>query len=147
MEKTFFLVTTIMLVATAALAHSGVKNATVKARMDAMSGIAAEMKTLGLMAKGTSAFNANQAKAAAAAIASHAANTPELFRAEEDDPKSEATPAIWTNFEDFTTKAGALEDIAGNLSMSISSSADLGPAMKSLGDTCKACHKDYRAEK
>ena len=144
MTKVYIVAVATILAATAALAHSGVKNAAVKARMDAMNAVGEEMKTLGLMAKGVSTFDANTAKAAANAIARHAANTPDLFRAKEDDPKSEATPAIWANFKDFTAKAVAMESAANGLSRSIASIDDLGPAMKALGDTCKACHGDYR---
>ena len=128
----------------AALAHSGVKNATVEARMDVMSGIGTEMKTLGKMAKGETDFDQDAAQAAAAAIAKHAAATPDLFEAEEDDPKSEAKAEIWTNFDDFVEKSRELEEIAVELSTSIESEADLRLAMKSLGESCLACHKEYR---
>lgn len=147
MKNIYFSMALALLVASAALAHNGVKNAAVMARMNAMSGIGAEMKTLGEMAKGAAAFDANTAQAAAAAIAKHAAKTPALFEAQEDDPKSEATPAIWTNFADFTEKAAAMETIALDLSKSISTPGDLGAALKALGDTCKACHTDYRQER
>lgn len=125
-------------------AHSNVQNAAVKARMDAMSGIAAEMKTLGQMAKGATAFNRGSARAAATAIAAHAAATPGLFMAEETDPKSEAKASIWVHFEDFAAKAGAMENAALGLSNSIDSTDDLGPAMQALGATCKSCHTTYR---
>lgn len=144
MKNTYIVAAATFLAATAAFAHSGVKNAAVKARMDAMSAVGAEMKTLGMMAKGASTFNADTAKAAAAAIADHASDAPDLFRANENDPKSEAKPAIWENFQDFTAKAVALETVARDLSMSIQNVNDLGPALSALGDTCKACHGDYR---
>jgi len=127
-----------------AVAHSGVQNAAVKARMDAMSSIGAEMKTLGLMAKGTTKFDMNAARVAAATIETHAAATPALFAAQEDDPKSEAKAAIWTNFDDFAAKAKDLETVALQLSKSIAGQNDLGPAMASLGATCKSCHSAYR---
>lgn len=147
MKKVYLCTAAALLVASAAFAHNGVKNAAVMARMSAMSGIGAEMKTLGEMAKGAVSFDANTAKAAAAAIAAHAAKTPALFEAEEDDPKSEAKAMIWTNFADFTAKAIALESVALELSTSITVSDDLGAAMKALGDTCKACHTDYRQKR
>ncbi len=131
----------------AAFAHTGVKNGAVKARMDGMSAIAAEMKTLGQMAKGAIAFDAGMAKAAAATIAKHAAETPILFEAEEDDPKSEAKAEIWMNFADFTAKSERLEALALELSDSLAAESDLASAMKSLGAACQACHKDYREEK
>ena len=138
---------TALVVAGAAFAHTGVKNAAVKARMDAMSAIGAEMKTLGQMAKGAAAFDRDKARSAVAAIARHAAETPALFEAREDDPKSEAKAEIWDAFADFTAKSGSLEALALELSASIATEGDLAPAMKSLGATCQACHKAYREEK
>ena len=134
----------IVLSAGIAAAHTGVQNAAVKARMDAMSGIGAEMKILGLMSKGATAFDVDSARAAAAAIVAHAAATPGLFAAREDDPKSEAKPDIWENFDDFTAKAVELENLAMSLSTSIDQFDDLGPAMAALGATCKSCHAAYR---
>ncbi len=127
-----------------AFAHSGVKNAAVLARMDAMSGIGAQMKVLGKMAKGQTKFDAKAASAATAAIAKYAAATPDLFQARENDPKSEALPAIWTNFEDFAEKSRALETVALKFSAAINQPTDLAQAMPQLGETCKACHKLYR---
>lgn len=144
MMKTNIILCVAVFCAGAALAHSGVKNAAVKARMDAMSGIGAEMKVLGQMAKGVTPFDQNAARAAAAAIAEHAAQTPVLFEAEEDDPKSEAKAEIWANFDDFTQKSLELKNIALGLSMSIANEADLALAMKSLGANCQSCHKAYR---
>ncbi|MFT4999777.1 MAG: cytochrome c556 [Planctomycetota bacterium] len=134
----------IFAVATAALAHSGVKNVIVKARMDAMSSISVELKTLGLMANGKTDFDLTAARAAASAITKHAAEIPDLFKAQEDDPKSEAKDAIWTNFNDFAEQAFDLEGVAFGLSTSLETSSDLPAALKSLGQTCRACHKDYR---
>ncbi|MEP3847488.1 MAG: cytochrome c [Paracoccaceae bacterium] len=144
MIKPYILVVSTVLMGSAVLAHSGVKNPAVQARMHAMSIIGEDVKTLGLMAKGEQAFDVDAAKAALREIAEHAGQAPDLFRANEDDPKSEAKPAIWENFEDFTTKAVALENVALELSTSLASVDDLGPAMAALGDTCKSCHSDYR---
>ena len=133
--------------ATAALAHQGVQNPAVKARMDEMSAIAENMKTLGQMSKGATEFDAAVARSAAAAIAEHAAATPGLFEANETDPKSEARPEIWSNFEDFATKATELETIAIGFSTSINDATDLSAAMGALGANCKSCHSVYRIEK
>lgn len=112
--------------------------------MDGMSAIAENLKVIGTMAKGEIAFDANAAREAASAMAEHAAATPELFEANETDPKSEALPAIWAKFDDFTAKALELESIAKGLSASISSPADLRPALGALGENCKSCHENYR---
>ncbi len=127
-----------------ALAHTGVKNPAVKARMASMSGIAAELKTIGEMAKGKTAFDQQQARAAAAAIAVYAAQTPELFAQEEDDPMSEAKPEVWQNFDDFTAKSDALERLSRDLATRISSQADVQTAVKELAQSCKDCHRIYR---
>ena len=142
-----FIAALALVAAGTAVAHTGVKNETVKARMDGMSAIAAQMKTLGQMAKGAAAFDAETARSAAGAIARHASQTPSLFEEPADDPKSEAKPEIWANFADFTAKSGRLEALAQELTSSISTKDDLAVAMQSLGSACQACHKVYRQEK
>ena len=130
--------------ATSAIAHEGVKNPAVMARMNGMTNIAAEVKVLGDMAKGLAPFDQAAARAAAASIARHAAETSKLFQPREDDPKSEALPVIWENFDDFTAKSLELETIALGLSTSIDSTDDLRPALQQLGANCSACHEIYR---
>lgn len=142
--KHSILILFIALSASAAFAHSGVKNAAVKARMDSMSAIGDHMKTIGEMSKGARGFDKSAARFAAAGIAKHAAKTPALFEAKEDDPKSEAKAAIWTSFDDFTAKANEMEEVAVRLSKSIGKAKDLGPAVNALGETCKSCHSAYR---
>ena len=144
MKRKSIILGILLATATAALAHQGVQNPAVKARMDGMSAIAENMKTLGQMSKGATAFDAVVARSAAAAIAEHAAATPGLFEVNETDPKSEARPEIWLNFEDFTAKATELETIAIGLSTSITDPADLNAAMGALGANCKSCHSVYR---
>lgn len=128
----------------AAWAHSGVKNPAVMARMNAMSGVQEGMKVLGDMAKQTRAFDAEAAQQAAVKIAGHAEETPALFEAQEDDPKSEARPAIWENFADFTAKSDAMRDTARAVSANMTSLDDVRAGLKQLGETCTACHKLYR---
>ncbi len=144
MKRSTLILCTTVLFAGAAFAHTGVKNAAVKARMDAMSGIGAEMKILGEMAKGVTQFDQKAAQAAAASIAQLAADTPALFEANEDDPKSEAKAKIWTDFDGFVKLSRDMEALATQLSTSIVSEADVALAIKSLGASCQACHKDYR---
>lgn len=130
--------------ASAALAHSGVSNPAVKARMHAMMQIADNTKILGAMAKGEAAFDADEARAAAAAIAAHAASVPTLFMAEEHDPKSEALPAIWQDFDTFGQRSEALTLAAAEAAGTIETEADLKPALARIGGTCKSCHQDFR---
>lgn len=144
MKKTGIVLTIIAANTTALFAHGGVKNPAVMARMEGMSAIAAQMKILGQMAKGATEFDQAVIDAALAELAQHAADTPALFAAQEDDPKSEALPAIWQDFDDFTAQAMELNQIAMDLQGKVSSLDDLRPAMGQLGQTCKTCHQDYR---
>lgn len=129
---------------TALLAHGGVKNAAVMARMDAMKSIGDAMKTLGTMNKGAIAFDVETARNAAKTVALYAAKTTLLFKDQETDPKSEALPAIWDRFDDFSAKARDMETVATDLSQILSTPEDLDNGMIQLGATCKACHKEYR---
>lgn len=130
------------LAGSAALAHDGVKNPVVKARMAAMKTIGENMKLLGGMAKGAIGFDAAAANAALDVIAGKAGEVPALFEAEEDDPKSEARAEIWFDFDDFTAKALALESAAS--SAEVSDPASLGAALGMVGGACKACHQAYK---
>jgi len=130
--------------ATVALAHSGVQNQAVLERMDAMKAIGDATKTLGRMAKGDMAFDAKAARKAARNIATHAAETPALFEAQEMDPKSEARNAIWEDFDDFAAQAEALEKLAADLSAGIETRDDLRAGMGKLASSCKSCHEEYR---
>lgn len=134
-----FLVTAI-----AAYAHQGVTNPAVMARMEAMSGIGDATKVLGQMAKGTQPFDQAAARSAAATIAELAADTPNLFWAREDDKMSEALPAIWDDFDDFAKKSGVMETAAKKASTTNTDLASLRSALGEIGQTCKACHSDYR---
>ena len=144
MRTGYLVVCALTVLGTMAFAHQGVQNAAVKARMDGMSAIAENLKVIGTMAKGERSFDVVAARDAAAGIARHAAETPSLFEANETDPKSEALPVIWDNYDDFTGKALELESIAKRLAVSISGPADLRPALAELGENCRSCHEDYR---
>lgn len=134
-----------VLAATAAYAHDGVKNAAVKARMMTMSTIGDNMKMLGGMAKGSVPFDEARAEAAAVAIKDGAARVPALFEAEETDPKSEARPDIWMMFDEFTSKADALEKAAATVDASSLDGVKVG--LGNMGGTCKSCHEQFRQEK
>ncbi len=143
-RKAMFALT--FLVATTALAHEGVKNPAVKARMHGMENIAAASKALGLMARGGGDFTETAVERHTDILIEEARRIPTLFEPREDDPKSEARPEIWSNWADFTAKAQAMEQMAVRLSKVNSSDRLLMP-MRELGQTCSACHKLYRAER
>lgn len=143
MKKTVFAVALVAL-GTAALAHGGVKDKDVMARMEVMKTIGDQMKIIGSMAKDEAGFDAGAANAAVTEIAAQSAQIATLFESRADDPKSEALPAIWEDWEHFTQLASAAETTAEGMIGTISAEADLGPALGKLGGTCKACHSKYR---
>ncbi len=133
-----------LIAATAVPAHQGVQNPAVKARMDAMGVISDNTKVLGKMAKGERVFDPLAARDAAQIIATTAIDVPGLFEAPETDPKSEALPAIWEEFDDFVAKTQDMAAAAQAASTGIETMADLQSALSSIGGTCKACHELYR---
>lgn len=133
----------LVFIATAAAAHEGVKNPAVKARMHAMDVISDNLKTIGSMAQGKVAFDATAAQDAVNEIAAQAEQIPTLFEAQETDPKSEAKPEIWTNWDDFVAQADALTSAAQKVDAS--SAKGLGQGLATIGGTCRSCHMQYRS--
>jgi len=131
-----------ILVAGAAFAKDGVKDPTVKARMELMGTIAANTKVLGDMAGGKAPFEAAAAATAKANIAAAAAQIPAKFEPQATDPVSEAKPDIWTNWADFVAKSEALLVQAEALDTTSLESVQAG--MGGIGGTCKACHSVYQ---
>jgi cytochrome c556 len=125
-----------------AWAHEGVKNPVVMARMDGMSEMGSATRVLGEMARGETGFDASAAEAARARIVTQAERTPGLFEAREDDPKSEAKPAIWENFDDFVAKSDAMVAVAR--AADVSSLDALRSSVREIGRACGACHEPYR---
>ncbi len=128
-----------------AMAHDGVANEAVKARMEVMKSIGGATGTLGKMVQGKTDFDADAAAAAATAMAEAAAKIPMVFEANEMDPESEAAPAIWTNWDDFVAKGMALEK--GAMALDTGSLEALQASFGGAAGTCKACHSDYRISK
>lgn len=139
MIRIVFLVS--LMAASTALAHEGVKNPAVQARMHGMKELGAATKILGEMAKGVQSFDASAADAAMQKIREETARIEGLFEANEDDPKSEALPGIWTDFADFSVKTQALTEA---VSADVSSLEDVKAIVPKIGATCSACHKVYR---
>lgn len=133
--------------AAAVLAHTGVENPAVLARMDGMKAMADRMEVLVPMARGEEPFDAARVAAALDALEQYALEAPELFRAPESDPASEALPAIWEDYADFEARSDDLIDaVRAASSTGIEGRDALVPAVRAIGAACSACHEDYRAE-
>ncbi|WP_349038308.1 cytochrome c [Pseudotabrizicola sp. 4114] len=136
------LIAGLVLMAGVAVAKEGVQDPTVKARMDLMVTIGMNVKVLGDMATDKVAFDAAAALAAQEALVAASADIPAKFEPQATDPVAEAKPEIWTNWEDFVTKAGALNAAATALDPTSLDSVKAG--MGAVGGACRDCHTTYR---
>lgn len=132
-----------------ALAHSGATGV-VKERMDLMSDIGEQMKTIGQMVKGKTKFDGQKISAAAKRLAEHSNRIPDLFPGGSNGHPSEALPIIWSDWEDFVEMSHRLHDRAKELSEVTKTATETAAIIKpflALGKTCTGCHQKFRQEK
>lgn len=81
-------------------------------------------------------------------IAEIAATIPSLFPEGSDLEDDEASPDIWTHWDDFTAKAKTLETEAGMLASAAGGGdmATIGAQFEKVGGSCGSCHKAYRVK-
>ena len=143
--KSFKLIILISLtISSVAFAHSGVKDKNVKERMIVMKEMAGNTKIIGKMVKGKTSFDANQVKLALERLSALSLETPKVFTINATDPKSEAMPNIWDEFDEFTKLSKDLAETSIVLANSVATIEDLRPALKKVSSGCKACHSRYR---
>jgi len=143
--KSFKLIILVSLtISSVAFAHSGVKDKNVKERMMVMKEMAGNTKIIGQMLKGKTSFDANQVKLALERLSALSLETPKVFTINATDPKSEAMPNIWDEFDEFTKLSKDLAETSIVLANSIATIEDLRPALKKVSSGCKACHSRYR---
>ena len=131
-------------ISSVAFAHSGVKDKNVKERMMVMKEMASNTKIIGQMLKGKTSFDANQVKLALERLSALSLETPKVFTINATDPKSEAMPNIWDEFDEFTKLSKDLAETSIVLANSVATIEDLRPALKKVSSGCKACHSRYR---
>ena len=144
MKITKLLILIFVTVSSIAFAHSGVKDKNVKERMMVMKAMADNTKIIGQMLKGKTSFDENEAKLALERLSSLSLKTPKVFEVNATDPKSEAKPTIWDEFDEFTKLAKDLAETTEVLAGSVGTINDLRPALKRVSSGCKACHSKYR---
>ena len=143
--KSFKLIILVSLtISSVAFAHSGVKDKNVKERMMLMKEMAGNTKIIGQMLKGKTSFDANQVKLALERLSALSLETPKVFTINATDPKSEAMPNIWDEFDKFTKLSKDLAETSIVLANSVATIEDLRPALKKVSSGCKACHSRYR---
>ncbi|MBV8684484.1 MAG: cytochrome c [Caulobacteraceae bacterium] len=84
-------------------------------------------------------------------IATNSKNIPTWFpkgSGPETGLKTKALPIIWTDPEEFQTKAHNVQVAAANLD-AVADTGDMakvGPAAKELGQACHSCHEKFQAK-
>jgi len=121
-----------------------VKDKNVKKRMMLMKEMAGNTKIIGQMLKGKTSFDTIQVKLALERLSALSLETPKVFTINATDPKSEAMPNIWDEFDKFTKLSKDLAETSIVLANSVATIEDLRPALKKVSSGCKACHSRYR---
>lgn len=122
------------------------------ARQSQMKLLAFNMGQLGSMAKGSLAYDATAAEAAATNILMLSKLDSAAMWPEGTDDMSidgtRAMPSIWENMADFQAKSSALTTAAEGMAAAAGNGLDaLKAAMGPLGGSCGACHKAHRTPK
>ena len=141
MKKITIAIVAMVLSGAAIHAHS-VENPVVQKRMDLMKEIKSAIGVLGGMAKGTIAFDVVAATAAQTTLIEQSELVATTFEANETDPKSEALPSIWENWDTFVEMADDLTFAAEGLE--VTSLDGVRGGLGNIGASCGACHKKFR---
>ena len=141
MKKIAIAIVAMVLSGAAIHAHS-VENPVVQKRMDLMKEIKSAIGVLGGMAKGTIAFDVVTATAAQTTLIEQSELVATTFEANETDPKSEALPSIWENWDTFVEMADDLTFAAEGLD--VTSLDGVRGGLGNIGASCGACHKKFR---
>lgn len=66
----------------------------------------------------------------------------------ESSQGGDARPAIWEDAEDFQSRLAAFREAAANFKTAAGSGdmGQIGGALQQLGQACKGCHDNYRAQ-
>ena len=73
---------------------------------------------------------------------------PKVFPEGSNIEKSKALPAIWENPVEFSKAMDRLKEAAGGMASAAGTEnmSEIGPAIQTLGGSCKGCHDDFKAE-
>ena len=124
-------------------AHEGATGIT-KERMDAMESIARAMKVIRRSLEGNRNNAAIQNEADR--IREMAVRIPQWFPPGSDAKPTDALPTIWQRWTDFQARATQLEQESTKL-VTVAASGDIkniAVQFRVVGQTCSACHADYR---
>ena len=118
-------------------------------RKDAFHMIKYHFGPMAAMVKGEKEFNAEEFQKNAEAVATLSKFPMNGFIAGSDQGgKTEAKAEIWTNMDDFKKKMETFQVEATSLA-EVAKGGDLAaikPQFGKVGESCKACHKEYKAD-
>lgn len=139
-----------------------------KERHDLMEGLAGAIEPMAAMVRGMQPYDADRMRELAATIAGSGGDAlTSVFPEGSYDPAGDALPAIWEDWDRFTTLAGNLVDAANAVAAAADNppgppsagppdpaaggggepqAMDAGMAVIQLGMSCGACHDDFRKE-
>ncbi len=121
----------------------------IKYRQAALTLLGWNITPIAAMMKGEAPFDARKAELHAVRLQQVAPMIVEGFPAgSESGAPTKAKPEIWRNMDDFKAKAADMEQATAGL-VAAARSGDqkqVGQALGAVGNTCKACHDQYRAK-
>ncbi len=136
------------------LAEDGPHDKAIKARQSMFQLYSFSMGTLGGMAKEKIEYNAEAATAmannlhAVVNLDQSAFWPPGSDNANTENATTRALPVIWETYPAITEKNDALKEAVEVLANNAGNGLDaLQGAIGDVGNACKGCHDDYRAEK
>lgn len=103
---------------------------------------------MGAMVKGDKEFNAEEFAKNAEAVATLSKFPMNGFIAGSDMGETEAKDNIWSNMDDFKKKMETFQIEAASLA-EIAKGGDMAgikPQFGKVGESCKACHKEYKED-
>ncbi len=117
----------------------------IKTRQDLMKSLGPSLRTISQMLNGEQAFDPKVAEAAMLKVADDAKVLPTLFPVGSDEG-SDASPVIWTQFEQFTALYAELGTAAseGAKAAAANDLEGVRTAFGAVGQACGACHQLYR---
>lgn len=133
-----------------ALAHDGATGI-VKERMDAMEEMSKQSKKITRIIKNKEPIDTASLINTADLFLKHGNKMQSLFPdSEHSRMKSEALPAVWEDWQDFTRRIDEFVLLSKNLKTQAESNAtnkELTTAFRDTALSCRGCHKKYRKRK
>ncbi|MFM2399322.1 MAG: hypothetical protein RL341_1479 [Pseudomonadota bacterium] len=120
----------------------------IKYRQSAFSVMGTHFGRIGAVVKGDVPFNAAAVTANAEIVAAMSKLPYTAFTAGSDTGNTKAKPEIWKEQDKFNKAASDMQDAVGKMLVAARSGNldDVKKTFGAAGQTCKACHDEYRAK-